>query len=401
MRRRALSERALIGLLGAATAAGPVALNSYLPLLPLVQGEFGVSVARASLTVTTALAAFAIGLLAWGPLSDQYGRRPILITGLGINLVGSLLALIAPSIGWLTVGRVVQALGSAAGVTVARATIGDLFGRERMAGMIAYLTMVMLLANSLAPVIGGALAELAGWRAVFVLLAVLALPVWYAAWRYMPETRDFSGRDRSRPLAASLTLLRSPGFVGLALVSGAIYAEFFVFVSLMPYVFKESLGHSTTEYGLWYLWIAVGYFAGNLVVTRYAARIGIERLMRGGIALSALGAIGAHALAWGGHWQPIALFGPWLVIAFGQGLSLPALTASAVAHAPTAAGAAAGMLGFAQQILGALAVQAMSLASIATPLPVTGSCALIALAGWIGLLLVVRLPEARVPVHPR
>lgn len=386
MTRPALSERALIGLLGAITAAGPVALNIYLPVLPLVQNEFGVSVAAASTTVTAPLIAFAIGLLTWGPLSDQHGRRPVILAGLGVNIAGSTLALLSPSVGWLTLGRVIQAVGSSAGVTVARATIADLFDRERMVRMIAYLTMVMLLANSLAPVAGGALAAAAGWRSVFVLLGAAAVPIWFATWALLPETRSAGhGRSPRQILEASVALLRLPAFVALALLSGALYAVFFVFVSLMPYVFKGALGHSTTEYGLWYLCIAVGYFAGNWYVMRYAVRTGIHRLFAAGIAISAISAVAGWALAAAGLWQPAWLFGPWVFIAFGQGLSLPGLTASAVALAPGSAGAAAGLVGFVQQIVGALCVQAMSVSSTATPVPVTAFCALTGLAAWLGL----------------
>ncbi|HXQ63537.1 MAG TPA: multidrug effflux MFS transporter [Steroidobacteraceae bacterium] len=375
MTRPALSERALLGLLAAVTAAGPVALNIYLPVLPLVQAEFGVSVASASTTVSAPLIAFAIGLLTWGPLSDHLGRRPVILAGLGVNVAGSALALLSPSIGWLTLGRVIQAIGSSAGVTVARATIADLFDRERMARMIAYLTMIMLLANSLAPAAGGALAAAAGWRSVFVFLGVAAVPIWWATWAFLPETRS-AGHGRS---------LREVLQASIALLGGAIYAEFFVFVALMPYVFKGALGHSTTEYGLWYLCIAVGYFAGNWYVVRYAATTGIHRLLTAGIVISALFAVAGWALAVAAMWQPVWLFAPWVFIAFGQGLSFPGLTASAVALAPRSAGAAAGLLGFVQQILGALCVQAMSVSSTATPVPVTAFCALTGLAAWLGL----------------
>jgi len=384
--RPALSERALVGLLAAVTAIGPVALNIYLPVVPLVRAEFGISVAAASTTVSAPLIAFAVGLLIWGPLSDHHGRRPVMLAGLGVNIAGSALALLSPSIGWLMLGRVIQAIGSSAGVTIARATIADLFDRERMARMIAYLTMVMLLANSLAPAAGGALAAAAGWRSVFVLLAAAAVPIWWAIWALLPETRSAGhGRSLRQVLEDSVALLHLPGFVGLALLSGAIYAEFFVFVALMPYVFTGALGHSTTEYGLWYLCIAVGYFAGNWYVMRHAVDTGIHRLVVAGIVMSAVSTVAGWALAAAGMWQPVWLFAPWVLIAFGQGLSLPGLTASAVALAPRSAGAAAGLLGFVQQILGASCVQAMSVSSTATPVPVTAFCALTGLAAWLGL----------------
>ena len=388
MTRPALSERALIGLLAAATAMGPVALNIYLPVLPLVRGEFGVSVAAASVSVSAPLIAFAVGLLAWGPWSDHHGRRPTLLLGLGINVLGSAVALLAPSLAWLTLGRLVQAVGSAAGVTVARATIGDLFERERMARMIAYLTMVMLLANSLAPAAGGALAGLAGWRSVFAALCALSTLVWLASAWLMPETRSREHPRGARDIyAATRALVAMPAFVGLALLTGSIYAEFFVFVSLMPYVFVQSLGHSPAEYGAWYLAIAIGYFAGNWCVTRYAVTLGIERLLAAGVATCAVAAAAGLALALAGLWQPLAIYLPWAVISFGQGLALPTLTASAVARAPRSAGVAAGLVGFVQQILGALSVQAMAVSSIATPVPVSVFAACVAFSAWFAFWL--------------
>lgn len=384
MNRPALSERALVTLLGATTALGPVAVNIYLPVLPQVREAFHVSVPAASVTVSAALIAFACGLFAWGPLSDRHGRRPVVLAGLLINLAGALLALIAPTLTWLMVARVIQALGASAGVTVARAMIGDLFARERMARIIAYLTMAMLLANSLAPAAGGAIAELAGWRAVFVVLVALALAVSFAVYRYLPETRGPEHRhDNRQILATTRRLCALPAFVGLALISGAIYAEFFVFVSLMPYVFAQALGHSGAEYGLWYLWIAGGYFAGNWFVSHYAARLGLHRLLALGLAVTALAAIGDWALVAAGFWHPLAVFAPWFVITFGQGLTLPTLTATAVALAPRSAGIASGLLGFSQQIIGALAVQAMSLSSVLSPAPVAAFAALTALAAWL------------------
>jgi DHA1 family bicyclomycin/chloramphenicol resistance-like MFS transporter len=368
---RALSERALIVLLAAVTATGPVALSIYMPVVPLARAAFGVSVAAASTTVSAPLVAFAIGVFVYGPLSDHYGRRPVILAGLAIYLVGSTLALLAPSIGVLTLGRVVSALGTSAGVTVARAAMGDLYERDRMAHKLATLTMVMVLANSLAPPGGGALAEALGWRAVFALLLASGAVILVAAWRYLPETRRSAEARRPRQImAATLALARTPAFLGYAFQNAVIYTVFFVFVALVPYVFK-TLGRSAAEYGLWYVSISAGYFLGNWVVSRYTFRLGMQRLIRAGIVLQALAALAGWALAAAGLWHPFWLFAPWAVIGFAQGLALPNLTASAVALAPRHAGAASGLLGFSQQMSGALAVQLMAMTSTATPLPVT------------------------------
>jgi DHA1 family bicyclomycin/chloramphenicol resistance-like MFS transporter len=387
-----LSERRLIVLLAAITAGGPVALNIYLPVLPAVRAEFGVSVSAASTTVTAPLIAFAIGLLFWGPASDRRGRRPMILAGLAVYALGTLLALLASSVPLLTAGRVIQALGSAAGITVARAMMGDLFPREKLARMIAYLTMVMVLANALAPAAGGMLAQVVGWRAVFALLLVAAVAVGWATLRWLPETRAADARGGAREIAAAaLALASRPAFLGHVVQSGVVYATFIVFIALMPYVFVQSLGHTPAEYGLWYLTIAVGYFVGNWHVTRYATRLGVQRLLAIGVGVQCACALLAYALAQAGLWHPAAIFLPWALLAYGQGLILPNVMASAVALAPQYAGAASGLLGFAQQIIGALAAQAMALAPTRTPVPIA---AFVAAACLCALAVFALAPRA-------
>lgn len=380
------ADRPLIVLLAAIAASGPFAMNVYLPALPLVQDHFGASVPEMNTTVSVALLSFAVGILLYGPLSDRYGRRPVIMAGLGVFGLGNLLCLVAPTLEVLVLGRAVQSFGSAAGLVVARAMLGDLYAREKMARMLAYLTMVMVVGPTVAPLIGGAVTDAWGWQALFAVLLVANAAVLGVTWRRLPETRAAGERGASMAalLGESFGLLRRRAFLGFTVQAGVIYATFLAFISIVPYVMVE-LGRSSTEYGLWYLLLAGGYFLGNWWVTRVATRVGLRRLIVAGttgqLAFAALGL----GLMLGGIWHPAAIFIPFAALSLAQGLALPNLNASAVALAPRTAGAASSMLGFSQQLIGASAVQFMALFSTQSPVPIYVFCAVSSVVAWISL----------------
>lgn len=385
------SNRLLLGLLAAITAAGPITMNIYLPALPRVQAYFGTSVAEVNLTVSLPLIAFAIGVFVYGPVSDRFGRRPVILGGQLVFAVGNLLCLFSPSFGMLLAGRVVQALGTSAGLVVARAMLGDLYGREKMARMLAYLTMIIVIGPTVSPLIGGIVTEAFGWHALFGLLLATNFVILAVVWRFLPETRsDADRRQGASGLARmSLAVVRQPTFLGLALQSGMIYAVFLTFISIVPYVMVK-LGHSSTEYGLWYLAVAIGYFLGNWVVTRFATRVGLRRLIEMGMTIQLASAVGGAGLVLAGLWQPAALFLPMGVLGFGQGLALPNITASAVALAPRTPGAASSMLSFSQQMIGAIAVQGMAVFATTTPVPIYVFIVIASLAAWASLFVLPR-----------
>lgn len=396
------SNRLLLGLLAAITAAGPIAMNIYLPALPRVQAYFGTSVAEVNLTVSLPLIAFAIGVFVYGPVSDRFGRRPVILGGQLVFALGNLLCLFAPSFGMLLAGRVVQALGTSAGLVVARAMLGDLYGREKMARMLAYLTMIIVIGPTVSPLIGGFVTEAFGWHALFGLLLATNFVILAVVWRFLPETRsDADRRQGASGLARmSLAVVRQPTFLGLALQSGMIFSVFLAFISIVPYV-MVSLGHSSTEYGLWYLAVAIGYFLGNWVVTRFATRAGLRRLIEMGMAIQLVSAVGGAGLVVAGFWQPAALFLPMGVLSFGQGLALPNITASAVALAPRTPGAASSMLSFSQQLIGAIAVQGMAVFATSTPVPIYIFMVGASLAAWASLFMLPRALDTggSVPRH--
>jgi DHA1 family bicyclomycin/chloramphenicol resistance-like MFS transporter len=383
---RALADRPLIVLLAAIAASGPFAMNVYLPALPLVQAHFGASVPEMNTTVSVALLSFAAGILLYGPLSDRYGRRPVIMAGLGVFALGNLLCLLAPTLEVLLLGRAVQSLGSAAGLVVVRAMLGDLYAREKMARMLAYLTMVMVIGPTVAPLVGGAVADAWGWHALFGVLLAANAAVLGLVWRHLPETRaaGAGGASLAALLGESVRLLRVRAFLGFTVQAGVIYAIFLAFISIAPY-FMVELGHSSTEYGLWYLLIAGGYFVGNWWVTRGATRVGLRRLIVAGTTGQLVFAAVGLGLMLAGLWHPAAIFIPFAFLSLAQGMALPNLNASAVALAPKNAGAASSMLGFSQQLIGAAAVQVMAVFPTDTPVPIFVFCLVVSLAAWASL----------------
>jgi DHA1 family bicyclomycin/chloramphenicol resistance-like MFS transporter len=391
----AARDRGLIVLLAAVAALGPIATNLYLPALPAVREHFGASVAEVQVTFSVALVMFAFGILAWGPFSDRYGRRAAVLGGLGIMIVGAIVSLLARSLDVLIAGRALQAFGTATGLVTARAILSDLYPAEGIARRLASLTMVAVMGNALAPVIGGLISAGLGWRAIFGVLVLAALAVGVVVWRRLPETRPPDARPpRGREmLGTAWTLVRMPLFTGCVLQGAVVYATFLVFISLAPYVMVSALGRPPTEFGFYYLFIAAGYFLGNWSVRRLMARHDLHWMVVNGVLLSAAGAVAALAFVAVGLTHPLWVFVPIGVLSYGQGLALPNVTATAVSLAPQHAGVASSTIGFLQQIIGAACVQWMGHFPTDTALPVLVFCAAVCLLG-VGMLYVFPRVEA-------
>ena len=336
------------------------------------------------LALSLSILANAVANLAYGPLSDRFGRRPVLLVGLTAFIAGSLGCALAPSIELLIIARVVQSIGGAAGMVLARAMVRDLYDRERSAGIIAYLTMAMVVAPMLAPTIGAVLLDVASWRAIFFLATGIGVAL---AWPILPSRRDplagsahrqhVRGRRRPAPLRPVLVLCAAETF-GISV--------FFAFISGAPYFMMNVLGRPATEYGLWFILVSAAFMAGNLVAGRFSARIGLDRMVLAGALLALTGAGLALALLLGGAWTPLALFGPMMAAGLGNGFSVPNAQAGAVSVDPLLAGTASGIAGFSQMFVAALVSQAVGMLQNGTPYPMVGfmaGCAVLSLAGFL------------------
>jgi MFS transporter, DHA1 family, multidrug resistance protein len=379
---------AFMALLVGMTALAPLSMQIFVPALPAIQRGFQVSTGVAQLALSLSILANAFATLSYGPLSDRFGRRPAVLAGLGLFVVGSVMCALAPTIDLLIVGRVVQAAGGAAGMVMARAIVRDLYEREHAAAMIAYLTMAMVVAPMLAPSVGAVLMDLADWRAIFVALTVVGiLLVWGARLRLIETRAGAALGSGARSLTAGAgRLLRSGAFIAYVLQSTFSMSTFFAFVSGAPYFVIDVLERPATEYGLYFILVSVGYMAGNFTAARVTRRVGLDRMIVLGSSLALIVVALVLGLLLALPWAPVLLFGPMMLGSFASGLAMPNAQAGAISVDPALAGTASGVAGFTQLLVAALVSQAVGMLQDGTPYPMLGfmvGCALLSLLGFL------------------
>jgi DHA1 family bicyclomycin/chloramphenicol resistance-like MFS transporter len=387
----------LLFMLVAVTAIGPMAMQIFLPALPAIRDDFGVSAGTAQLAFSLSTFSIAVAMLAYGPLSDRYGRRPVLVAGLAIYLAGTAACLIASGIGTLILGRIVQAAGGCAGMVLARAMVQDLYGRERSATVLAYLTMAMVVAPMVAPAIGGFLTDGFGWRANFTFGTVLGIALVIGTVRAVHETHPHVGSAvRIGDMVRSFSrLFRNRAFGGYAFQCAFSISLFFSFLAGAPFITIEVMGRPATEYGLWFITISAAFMLGNFVAARTSVQIGMDRMIIGGASLALAGVLVALVLAFASVWTPAALFLPTALTAFAQGLSIPNAQAGAISSAPDIAGAASGLSGFLQMGLAAVFAQVVGLIQDGTPYPTLFAMLLCGVCSLGTILYATQGPDRR------
>lgn len=344
----------LIGTLVAAAAVAALAMTMFVPSIPSLARSFGVAEAKMQLGLSVFLATTAIVQLVCGPLSDLYGRRPVLAAAMGLFCVGTAMCLVAPSVGWFLAGRVVQG-AAAAGMVLSRTIIRDLYGRDRAASMIGYTVMAMAVAPMIGPWIGGMLDEAAGWTATFWVLAAIGLATLMLIVLRLPETNGTLGRPLGSQLDAYRDLLGTRDFWVFAATGSAASAIFFSFLGGASQVAANALRMSPSHYGAWFAFCAAGYVFGNFLSGRYAERVGLGPMIVAGATIGLIGPLAIVVSAWVGWGHPFALFGWIAFVGVGNGMVLPSNIAAAVSVRPDAAGAASGLVGTVQTMTGAVA----------------------------------------------
>lgn len=321
-----------------------LAMNVFLPSLPGMARWFGVDYAVMQLSVSSYLAGSAALQIIVGPLSDRFGRRPVILFALAVFVIATLAALFAPSAHWFLAARVVQAV-VATGMALSRAVIRDMVPTEQAASMIGYVTMAMSVVPMIGPAIGGALDEWFGWQASFVLLAVAGLLMMAMVWADLGETAQPSDRSLAAQLREYPELLTSPRFWGYAGVASLASGAFFAYLGGSPFVGEKVFRLTPATVGYYFAAPAIGYAIGNFLAGRYSMRVGLDRMILFGTGLSTalliIGAMLCRALP--SH--PLVFFTSVGLMAVGNGITLPNANAGILSVRPHLAGSASGLGG--------------------------------------------------------
>jgi len=340
-------------LLIALSAVAPLSIDMFLPSMPTLSEEFDTRESTLQLAVTLFIICFAGSQLFYGAFSDRHGRRPTLIVGLTVFILGSLVALSAQSVLMLLMGRILQGLGGGAGPAVAQAIVLDVYGRERAGRVIAYMAIALPLAPAVAPIVGGVLHDLWGWHAVFVTLSVLGTALLVAYLLLLPETnRRHAGRPPGPGLIAGYrTLLSDRTFATYALIMGLTFGGQLVFISSSSFVLIDELGLGPRAYGLSFGFVALGIMGGATLSARLVRRGWTHQAVLLGVGTAAAAAFVLALLAWTGVHHVATVLLPMFVVALGLGMTRAPAMASALLPFTAMAGLASATIGFSQMLI--------------------------------------------------
>lgn len=345
----------LVLTLGSLMALGPLSIDMYLPAFPQIAGDYGVTVSSVQLSLTAYFVGLAAGQLLYGPVADRFGRKLPLFIGLAIYAVASFLCSLAPTVEAFTGLRFLQAVGSCSGMVVARAMVRDLFDQRASARVFSLLMLVMGIAPILAPMLGGLVSTVWGWKTIFVSLGLFASFCLAAVALFLPETRRPDPEVRiSRVFPTYLGILTDRRFASYALAGGVAQAGMFAYITGSPFVFISLFGVPAEHYG----WIFALNASGLIVTSQLNVRLlnsrSVESVLKGaaGVLVAASGCLVVASFFHFGFW---AFSVPLFVFVATLGMIFPNTVAAALANQGSQAGSASALLGTLQFSCAALA----------------------------------------------
>ena len=338
-----------LALITALVAMGVASMALYVPSLPAIQAEFAVAPSETQLTLTLFFLGFSGAQLLFGPLSDRYGRKPVLMVGLVLYAIVSLACAFAWGIEALQTGRFLQGFVACVGPVVGRAVVRDMFDGPSAAGAFAILGTALAVVPALAPMLGGLIKTHIGWRASFVLLTVLAIGLLTICVFRLKETNETRNPEALRPgrlLGIYAHLLRTPFFMGQVLVSGLAFAGFFAYFTEAPFLFIGELGIGADTFGYLMIFTVSGYATGSFLAGRLVPRWGPRKVVLFGCGFLLAGS--GLLLALSGELSLVRVIAPMSVYTIGFGMVIPGSMAEALRPFPRVAGSASAVLGFFQ-----------------------------------------------------
>ena len=354
---------AFLLLLGALTAFAPLSIDMYLPAFPTAAADLGASIAAVEKTLAAFFAGMALGQLAYGPLTDRFGRRRPLLAGCTLYTVASVLCALAPNVHLLLVARFLQALGGAAGIVVVRAVVRDLYQVEDSARIYSRLMLVMGAAPILAPLLGSALLVLVGWRAIFWVLAGFGAAAFAAAYLRLPETHGGTpgAAHPARAVANFAAVLADRRFLAPAVAAACALGTMFAYITGSPDVLINHFRVGPTTYALVFGCNAAGFIAFSQVNAHLVRRIGPRELLRRGLYVLSLVSTLQIVCAFTGSGGAGLIVALWFLQLSSLGFVAANATALALADQGPRAGSAAALLGAGQFLCAGLAGSALGL----------------------------------------
>lgn len=365
------------------TTSGTFGIHVFVPALPQAGAALQAPAALMSLTVSLYVLGLALGQLFYGPVSDSFGRRPVLLAGLTLYSLAGLMAALAPEAHWLVGARFLQAMGGCAGLALGRAMVRDVSPPREAASRLAVLNLAVSAGPAMAPLIGGFLAEHLGWRAVLLFLSLMGAATTLLALRLLPETnRGGQGRSVAALAQDYRRLISSPAFLGYAIGGGCATTSWYAYLTALPFMVMDQLGRPIREVGFIAITLMLGTSLGNILAARLLRRFSIGLLLPCASLVGVLGTLMFLAPAlWGQLSLAAIIVGP-LVYMVGVGITSPLALTKAVGVNPAVIGSAAGLYGCAQMGVGAVCAALVGFGSN----PAVAAAAILAGATVLGLL---------------
>ncbi len=382
-RRVAIPPLWLLALL---TFTGTMAMHVFVPALPDAAASLGAEGGVMALTISFYILGLAVGQLVYGPVSDRFGRRPVLMFGLVVYIAASLLAYLAPNVETLVTARLLQALGGCAGLVLGRAIVRDCSAEGEATRRLALMNLMVAIGPGIAPLIGVGLVHVTGWRSIFLAMTVLGIVNAILALRLLPETGGGRARSAGEVARDYARLIRSPVFLGYAIGGGCATTSLYAFITVAPFVFVHDLGVSTGAVGAYLALNILGFWFGSLATSRLVRVLPTGRMLVFGNLISVAAAVAFLVLVLTDRLTVAGTVFPMMIFTFGAGISSPAALTLAMSLNANAVGSASGLYGFSQMVIGAICTSLVGLGgepALSAGIVLTASGVLAQAAFWM------------------